>query len=119
SMKKTMDETDRRRKKQIQYNFEHNITPQQIVKSKDAMSAVLKMTRGSGRKENYYVESENVNDLLAAEPVLHYMTKEQLEKAIRNTRKAMEAAAKEMDFMEAARLRDEMQAMERMMNEKK
>lgn len=122
SMAKTISETDRRRKKQIQYNFEHKITPRQIVKSKDSLSAVIEKTRGSKNKpkeSKYYVESEDGITSLAAEPVLQYMTKEQLQKAITQTRKAMETAAKEMDFIEAARLRDEMFVLERMLKDKK
>jgi len=121
SMRKTMDETDRRRKKQIQYNFEHGLQPRQIVKSKDGLSSVLEITRGSKDKKSkgqaYYEETDNLS--IAAEPVVQYMNKEQVEKAIAKTRRAMEAAAKEMDFMEAARLRDEMFALERVLQSKK
>ncbi len=119
SMRKTIDETDRRRKKQIQYNFEHGISPRQIVKSKDSMSAVLAQTRGSGKKAYGYVEEDESPMSIAAEPVYQYMTQEQLQKAIQKTKKSMEAAAKEMDFIEAARLRDEMFALERLLKEKK
>jgi excinuclease ABC subunit B len=122
SMQKTISETDRRRKKQIQYNFEHNITPRQIVKSKDALGAVIEKTRGPAKKSKepkYYVETEEGIATLAAEPVMNHMTKEQLQKAITQTRKSMEAAAKEMDFIEAARLRDEMFVLERLLKEKK
>jgi excinuclease ABC subunit B len=125
SMRMTLDETDRRRKKQIQYNFEHNITPRQIVKSKDALSMVLEKTRGGAHKraiaaseKKFYSEPEPGTVILAAEPVLQYMTKEQLQKSITQTRKSMEAAAKEMDFIEAARLRDEMFMLERLLKEK-
>ena len=65
------------------------------------------------------METENGIENIAAEPVLNYMTKEQLTKAINQTKKQMEAAAKDMDFIEAARLRDEMFAMERLLKEKK
>lgn len=120
SMRKTIAETERRRKRQIEYNFEHNITPRQIVKSKDALGAVIEKTRGKKTKEpKYYVEAEDGVTSLVAEPVMQYMTKDQLQKAIAQTRKAMEAAAKEMDFVEAARLRDEMFVLERMLKDKK
>jgi excinuclease ABC subunit B len=122
SMRKTIDETDRRRKKQIQYNFEHGLSPRQIIKSKDSMSAVLAQTRGSGEKKkavSAYAEETDVNLNIAAEPVYQYMTPEQLDKAIQKTKRAMESAAKEMDFIEAARLRDEMFALERLKKEKK
>ncbi len=119
SMKKTMDETDRRRKKQIHYNLEHGITPTQIVKDKNALENVLSQTRGGRKVQRFYVETESGIENIAAEPVLGYMTKEQLTKSISQTRKAMEAAAKEMDFVEAARLRDEMFVLERLLKEKK
>jgi excinuclease ABC subunit B len=122
SMAMTISETDRRRKRQIQYNFEHNITPRQIVKSKDALSMVLEQTRGPAKKSKepkYYSEHEPDSSDLAAEPVLQYMTKDQLQKAIAQTRRSMETAAKEMDFIEAARLRDEMFVLERFLKEKK
>jgi excinuclease ABC subunit B len=119
SMKKTMDETNRRRKKQIHYNLEHGITPMQIVKDKNALENVLSQTRGGKKIQRFYVETETGIENLAAEPVLNYMTKEQLTKSIAQTRKAMEVAAKEMDFVEAARLRDEMFVMERLLKEKK
>jgi excinuclease ABC subunit B len=118
SMKKTMDETDRRRKRQIHYNLQHGITPTQIVKDKNAMENILSQTRGGKKVKRFYVETEAGIENLAAEPVLGYMTKEQLNKAISQTQKAMEAAAKEMDFVEAARLRDEMFVMERLLKEK-
>lgn len=120
SMRKTMDETDRRRKKQIQYNFEHNQSPRQIVKSKDSMNSVLAQTRGTTtyKTGQAYSEAPPSELNLAAEPVYAYMTQEQLEKAIVKTKKSMEAAAKDMDFIEAARLRDEMFALERLRKER-
>lgn len=120
SMRKTMDETDRRRKKQIQYNFEHNQSPRQIVKSKDSMNSVLAQTRGTTtyKTGQAYSEAPPSELNLAAEPVYAYMTQEQLEKTIQKTKKAMEAAAKDMDFIEAARLRDEMFALERLRKER-
>jgi excinuclease ABC subunit B len=125
SMQKTIDETERRRKKQIEYNYEHGITPTQIVKDKDSLAMVLEKTRGKNDKRKAaekegpkpYIEPDTTTNL-AAEPVVLYMTNEQLEKAIGKTRRAMETAAKEMDFMEAARLRDEMFALERALKER-
>lgn len=119
SMQKTISETDRRRKKQIQYNFEHNITPVSIKKDKGGLESLLSQTRGGKKVQRFYVETEGGIENIAAEPVLNYMTKEQLEKAIHKTKKQMEAAAKDMDFIEAARLRDEMFVMERLLKEKK
>jgi excinuclease ABC subunit B len=119
SMRKTMHETDRRRKRQIQYNFEHGITPMSIKKDKGGLENLLSQTRGGKKVQRFYVETEGGIENIAAEPVLNYMTKEQLTKAINKTKKQMEAAAKDMDFIEAARLRDEMFVMERLLKEKK
>lgn len=109
SMKKTMDETTRRRKKQIEYNFKHNIQPRSIQKSKTQSSPL----EGSGyRVPSYaYVEKETLD--LAADPVMQYLTQEQIEKAVANLRKEIVRAAKEMNFEEAARLRDELYALEK------
>ncbi len=104
SMEATISETNRRREKQLAYNEAHGITPQQIVKSKNSILGIGK------EKTNYYIEPENTS--IAADPVVQYMTKPALQKAIEKTRKAMQAAAKELDFIEAARLRDEMFALE-------
>jgi excinuclease ABC subunit B len=118
-MRKTMDETDRRRKKQIKYNFEHGITPTSIKKDKQGLENLLSKTRDGKKVKKFYVETENGIENMAAEPVLNYMTKEQLTKSIHQTKKQMEAAAKDMDFIEAARLRDEMFVLERLLKEKK
>ncbi|MCQ2608364.1 MAG: excinuclease ABC subunit UvrB [Bacteroidales bacterium] len=94
SMQRTIDETNRRREKQIRYNTEHNITPQPIVKDIDS----------SLKKKN---EPEMLTNV-AADPVVKYMSKEGIKDLIAKTKKEMEAAAKDMDFVTAARLRDEM-----------
>lgn len=115
SMRKMMNETNRRREKQIAYNVEHKITPTAITKSKEEIyrqSSVLQIKTES----KAYVESEEVS--LIADPVVQYMTKPQLENTLKETRKKMQRAAKEQDFLEAARLRDEMFALEKMMKEK-
>jgi excinuclease ABC subunit B len=104
SMRQTIDETNRRRDKQIAYNTKHNITPTQIVKSLDSSLAKAK------QPVSYYVESPEL--YVAADPVVQYMTKEQLQKTIQNSRKQMEAAVKELDFVEAAHFRDEIAALE-------
>ncbi len=102
SMRKTIDETTYRREKQIAYNQEHNITPMALNKSLD--SALAKNSVST-----YHFEKE---ELRAAEPELEYMTKEQIEKLIREKRKSMEKAAKELDFMQAAKLRDEIKMLQ-------
>lgn len=113
SMRRTIDETNRRRDIQIAYNLEHGITPQTIRKSKDE---IMKQTgvadaKGGTSDQHFYVEPDEAN--LAADPVVQYMTKDQLKKALEETQKRMLKAAKEMDFMEAARLRDEMFALQK------
>ncbi|WGK64631.1 excinuclease ABC subunit UvrB [Croceiramulus getboli] len=96
SMKEAIDESNYRREKQIAYNQKHNVTPKAIKKSLDSALS---------RKQKYTLEAENIVNL-AAEPKEEYLTKPQIEKKIRDTRKQMEKAAKELDFMQAAQLRD-------------
>ncbi|WP_299129008.1 excinuclease ABC subunit UvrB [uncultured Winogradskyella sp.] len=100
SMQKTIDETEYRRQKQIEYNTKHNITPKALNKSMD--SALAKNSVSTYKTE---LEAK-----LAAEPESEYLTKSQLEKKIRETRKLMEHAAKALDFIEAARFRDKITA---------
>jgi len=115
SMKLTIDETDRRREKQIAYNTKHGLVPMQINKSTDSALSGYK-TRDARFNEHSYAEPENVS--IAADPVVQYMNKDQLKKTLQATKKQMEAAAKELDFMEAARLRDEMYAIEKLIQDK-
>jgi excinuclease ABC subunit B len=102
SMQKTIDGTNYRREKQIAYNVANNITPKALNKSLD--SALAKNSVST-----YHFEKE---ELRAAEPDMAYLTKEQIEKMIRDKRKAMEKAAKELDFMQAAKLRDEIKMLQ-------
>ncbi len=113
SMQRTIDETNRRRAKQLKYNEENGITPKQIVK---AISTIMSDLHGGKEKAKVYAGQEKSN--IAADPVVKYMSQPALEKAMQNTRKAMEKAAKELDFIEAARLRDEMYAYEKLLNER-
>ena len=105
SMQRTIDETNRRRAKQLAYNEKHGITPKSISRP---MHSVLGK---SGQKEKYYAGPESIdgNKHLAADPVVSYMSDKDRQKAIQKAKKAMEAAVKELDFIEAARLRDEIQ----------
>ncbi len=106
SMKKTIDETNRRREKQIVYNIEHHITPKTIYKSKEEIankSTILDIRRNVQDKEEEVIEA-----MVAAEPMEEYGTSEALDKQIEKVKKAMQKASKQMDFMEAARLRDEL-----------
>ena len=107
SMQKTIDETTRRREKQIQYNIEHNITPTTVSKSIEQIMGQTSVLDIKGTTASPYA---NENDLatIAAEDQVEYKTPPQLEKAIKQIKRMMEKAAKDMDFMEAARLRDEM-----------
>ncbi len=107
SMQKTIDETDRRREKQIQYNIEHNITPKTIKKSIEQIMGQTSVLDIKGTTESPYTIDDNLNTI-AAEEQVEYKTIPQIEKAISQIKRMMEKAAKDMDFMEAARLRDEM-----------
>lgn len=116
SMQITMDETNRRREKQIQYNLEHGIIPRTVGKSKSEIIEQTSVVDFKGGVQQAYAEADTVS--LAADPIVQYMTKADLKKSIENTRKEMVAAAKDMDFLRAAKLRDEMFALEKMMEEK-
>jgi excinuclease ABC subunit B len=105
SMQKTLNETNRRREKQLAYNEANGITPRQIVK---AASNIMKDLRRKTGEKTSYVEPEKLN--VAADPVIRYMSREALEKAAETARKAMEKAAADLNFIEAARFRDEMLA---------
>ncbi len=107
SMKKTIDETNRRRKLQEEYNRDNGITPTQIKKSKESILKQTKVADGDGETGVYQL-SEETEAAMAADPVIEYMSKDQLANAIKKYQKDMEAAAKKLDFVEAARLRDEM-----------
>jgi excinuclease ABC subunit B len=110
SMQKTIDETYRRREKQIAYNMEHNITPTTISKSKEqifAQGSVLDV-KGYDPSRPYSIAADEDIVTAAAEEQEEYLTIPQMEKKVTATKKSMEKAAKDMDFMEAARLRDEM-----------
>jgi excinuclease ABC subunit B len=121
SMQKTIDETNRRRAKQIEFNIKHNITPATIIKSKDqvfAQTAVLDI-KGYDLADSRAVGPDEELVTNAAEDQAIYKTVPELEKAIKQTKKTMEKAARDLDFMEAARLRDEMFRMQQMLTEMK
>ncbi|MEZ5014440.1 MAG: excinuclease ABC subunit UvrB [Chitinophagales bacterium] len=114
SMQKTMDETNRRRAKQITYNAEHHIIPQTIKKSTQEIFKQTSVLDIRGEQPEPYVENETVS--LVADPVVEMMSVPQLEKAISDAKKKMLQAAKDMDFLEAARLRDEMYALQKILD---
>ena len=114
SMKRTIESTNYRREKQLKYNEENNITPQQIVKP---TREIIGYKYRSDKQEPY--EGGMGHPDIAADPVIQYMSIDGLEKAIEKTQKQMKAAAKELDFIEAARLRDEMFALQAILQERK
>jgi excinuclease ABC subunit B len=116
SMQRMMDETNRRRQKQMAYNEANGITPTQIVKSMRDILGQTSVADVRGRDPRTYYEKDEIT--AAADPVVQYMTKEKLQKLLAKTRKSMEAAVKELDFLEAARLRDELLALEKFLESK-
>ncbi|OFY95291.1 MAG: excinuclease ABC subunit B, partial [Bacteroidetes bacterium RIFOXYB2_FULL_35_7] len=114
SMQRTIDETNRRREKQLLYNQKNNITPQQIIKATRPL--IGKTSDSERRKAGYYVEPETID--IAADPVLQYMSKDALMKTIDKTKKTMEKAAKELDFVSAAQYRDELYKLQNLLKEK-
>ncbi len=116
SMQRTIDVTDRRRDKQIKYNLANNITPTQIIKSTDSVLGQSAGAASRHSEQKPYVESDRIN--VAADPVVQYMNKAQLQKNISQVKSQMEKAVKALDFMEAARLRDEMYELDKLLKEK-
>lgn len=109
SMQRTIDETLRRRAIQEEYNTEHGIVPTQIKRSKESIMKQTKVANKEGKEKIYDIRVEQA---MAADPVFDYMSKDQLQKSIKKIKSDMEAAAKQLDFIEAARLRDEMFVLE-------
>ncbi|AUD04379.1 excinuclease ABC subunit UvrB [Spirosoma pollinicola] len=104
SMEKAIDETNRRRAIQLEYNNDNGITPKTVLKSREAIMGQTKVA--DSKAKHFYVEPDEIR--IAADPVMRYMGKGDLEKVIQETQSKMERAAKDLDFMEAARLRDEL-----------
>ena len=126
SMRQTIEETNRRREKQLRYNAEHHITPRPIEKGKSIspfaqVAPAPETTKGTSsatqKTPRPYVEKESVAQV-AADPIMQYMSREQLEKSIARTRKLMQEAARKLDFIEAAQWRDEVLRLEELLKTK-
>ena len=110
SMQRTIDETNRRRKKQQEYNIANNITPIQIeTKSKNLLYAA----------KNYQQEYEINENTIVNDPIVAYMTPKELHEAIKEAKRRMEEAAAQLDFIAAARARDEMNALKKVLEKRK
>jgi excinuclease ABC subunit B len=112
SMQRTIDSTNKRRIKQTEYNTLHGITPQALQKAASSLSEQL---RGKNKSKSYDTDIEST---IAAEPVMQYMTTDQLKRTLEKIKKDMQKAAKDLNFIEAARLRDEMYAVQAKLQEK-
>ena len=110
SMQRTIDETNRRREKQMNYNIEHGITPAPLIKSTDSIMLQTYVAGNNSGRTKAYVGKDEVD--IAADPVVQYMGRDELEKTITRARKKMEEAVKELDFIAAAKMRDELFALE-------
>ena len=116
SMRQTIDETERRRKKQLAYNEKHGITPKQIKKTHNNILLGSQQEEQAKTSNPYHTEEQTLHS--AADPIVSYMSKEQLQRSINRTRKLMQEAAKSLNFIEAAQYRDELLKLEDILKEK-
>ncbi len=112
SMQRTIDETNRRREKQMSYNLKHDITPTAIIKSTDSIMIQSSVADFKKNKQGAKAYVENEKTDIAADPVVAYMNEDQIRKAIIHAKHKMELAVKDLDFIEAARFRDEIRLLE-------
>ncbi|WP_276497712.1 excinuclease ABC subunit UvrB [Pontibacter litorisediminis] len=117
SMQRAMDETNRRRATQMAYNEEHGITPRTVLKSKGEIMEQTSVADSKKKEVKMYAGSEEVS--IAAEPIIQTMKREELEKLIKKTEKQMEAAAKDLDFLQAAKYRDELSELRKLLKNKR
>ncbi len=115
SMRMTIDETERRREKQMKYNEEHGITPKTVFKSREDIMNQQSILDIRQKDPKAYIEPEKPS--IAADPVVGYMTRDQVEKLMAETERKMKAAAKELDFISAAQYRDELNALKKKLKE--
>ncbi|MBA9078867.1 excinuclease ABC subunit UvrB [Rufibacter quisquiliarum] len=119
SMQRAIDETNRRRATQMEYNLEHGITPRTVYKSKEAIMEQTSVADSNKREPKVYAGPDESLMSVAADPVVQYMKKDELEKVIKKTEKQMEAAAKELDFLQAAKFRDELAELRKLLKSKR
>ncbi|WP_299822682.1 excinuclease ABC subunit UvrB [uncultured Pontibacter sp.] len=117
SMQRAIDETNRRRATQMAYNIEHGITPRTVLKSKDEIMEQTSVADSKKKEVKMYAGPEEVS--LAAEPIIQTMKRDELEKLIKKTEKLMEGAAKDLDFLQAAKYRDELAELRKLLKTKR
>lgn len=113
SMRKTIEVTEKRRERQIQYNLEHGITPTTVVKSIEQIMDQTSVADAKKGEFSNYADQTKDSLSMAADPVFDYMSKDNIQKAIKETEKSMMRAAKDMDFLEAARYRDQIEELKK------
>jgi len=111
-MQRTIEETDRRREKQLAYNEKHGITPKAIIKSTDAIMGQTSVVDAQLKEKAY---AESLETSIAADPVVKYMNRDAILKTIEKNKKEMQKAVKVLDFIEAARLRDENRELDKLL----